>query len=283
MKNTIKNLSILLTVFSMGTLPLVATEGGALGIQIEQPSQIQKKLGSVAISDIRQGCENGDYDLFLKELDDSYQSAKRKNQLTQLSEMREGPSVDWKKWDDQVRQLQEQKGKELIAAVQDENDSLFKEKVLSTATSLTTPEQDEALFRIATLRQMAPNTGLNEDENKLIDLDLEYEYKSLHISMPGKSSADQKEKQMILRMEKAQKMVDLSQSFQDSSLKEAVGFYVQDLDARLAQIWDTIDLNGFVQGKEKPANRAEEKVVSILSQYQEKFSDLAKQFMSQHK
>lgn len=283
MKNPMKNLSILLTVLSMGTTPLIGADKMAPKAQMEQPSQIQKKLGNSAISDIRQAYDNGDYNLFLKELDDSYQSARDQNQLTQLSEMREGVFADWGKWEDRLRKLQEQKGKDLIAAVQDEPDSIFKERVLSAAAQLTSPEQDEALFRMATLRQMAPGTGENADENKLIDLDLEYEYKSLHISMPGKSSADQKEKQIVLRMEKAKKMIDLSQAFQDVSLKRDVGLFVQDLDLRLAQIWDTMDLNGLVQSKQKPANRTEEKVASILNQYQEKFSDLTKQFIVQDK
>jgi len=276
-----KNLSILLTVLSIGTSPLVATESSASDKKIEQLAQAQQKLGAQAIAEIRAKYENGDYNLFLKELDESYQAARDKNQLTQFIEMREGLADDWQKWDEQARKLQELKGRELIAAMETENDSIFKQKVLSAADNTATAEQDSALFRIATLRQMAPGTGANSDENKLIDLDLEYEYKALHISMPGKPVADLKEKQIVLRMEKAQKMVDLSMAFEDASLKKDVVLYVQELDHRLAQNWDTIDLNMLVNGKQKPENSAEEKVALILTQYQEKFSDLAKKFIAE--
>jgi hypothetical protein len=276
-----KNLSILLAVLSMGATPLIGEEPSSIdqSIQVTQP---EKQLGSFAIAEIRKGYEKGDYDPFLKELDDSYQAVREKNQLTQLIEMRQGLSSDWEKWDDQARRLQEQKGKELIVAVEDEQSSLFRDKVLSVAHSRDNPEQEAALYHIATLRQMAPGTGVNSDENRLIDLDLEYEYKSLQISMPGKSGLDLKEKQMVLRLDKAKKMVDLSMTFQDASLKDEVSLYVQDLDQRLAQTWDMIDLNTFVQGKEKPSNRTEEKVSFILKQYQEKFSDLARQFIAEH-
>lgn len=275
-----KNLSILLAVLSIGASPLLASEALSPNVKIEQSIQIQQKLGVQAIAEIRQAYESGDYDDFLKELDDSYLSARDKNQLTQLIGMREGVSDDWEKWDDQARKLQELRGRELIAAVEDESGSLFKDKVISAATHFSSSEQDDALFRMAALRQMAPNSSENSDENKLIDLDLEYEYKSLHLSTPGKPTSDLKEKQMVLRMEKAQKMSDLSKSFKDASLKKDVDFYVQDLDLRLAQNWDTIDLNALASGRVKPANAREEKVVSILNQYQEKFSDLAKQFIA---
>lgn len=278
-----KNLSILLAVLSVGSAPLTGLEAATPAVKNEQSVVEEQQSGAQAIRAIRQGYENGDYNLFLKELDDSYRTALGKNQLTQLIEMREGVFADWAKWDDQARKLQEQKGKELIAAMETEGDSIFKEKVLSVASQSSSEEQEAALFRIATLRQMAPGSGQNSDENQLIDLDLEYEYKSLHISMPGQPLSDQKEKQMVLRMEKAKKMADLSMAFHDASLKKDVAFYLHDLDQRLAQTWDTIDLNALANGREKPANAAEEKVVSILNQYQEKFSDLAKQLIAEQK
>jgi hypothetical protein len=276
-----KNLSILFAVLFAGTSPLVATDPSTSATSTEKPAPKQQ-LGSLAISEIRKGYENGNYNLFLKDLDQSYLEARDKNQLTQLSEMREELSADWREWEDQARQLQEQKGRELIAAVTDETNSIFKEKVLSAATTVTYPEQEEALFYIATLRQMAPNTGSSDEENLLIDLDLEYEYKALHTSMPGNPHLDQKEKQMVLRMDKAKKMTEIAANFKDASLKQIVQLYTQNLDDRLEQNWDAMDLNAFAQGKEKPSNRMEEKVASILNQYQEKFSDLAKQFIAQH-
>ena len=270
------NLNILLAILSVGSSPLLAVEPSPLSNKTEVvlPQQV---LGSQAIDAIREGFENGNYDSFLKELDDSYKGAVAKNQLTQLVEMREGVFEHWKEWETKAQNLQKEKNKELIRAVEDEDPSPFKEKVLSAASNPIAPEQEEALFKIASFRQMAPGSGANEDENRLIDLDLEYEYKALHLAMPGASSANLKEKQIVLRMEKEIKMIELASSFQDASLKKAVDLYAQNLNTRLAQIWDAVDLNALANGKEKIANAAEEKVALILNQYQEKFGDLAKQ------
>jgi hypothetical protein len=276
-----KNLTILLAVLSLGTWPLIGQESSVSTTGVEQSVVAQQKLGSMAILEIRKGYENGEYDSFLKELDDSYLAAREKNQLEQLIEMREGISSDWEKWDREAKKIQEQRGRELLAAMENEEDSLLKDKVLSTTAKVMTEEQDEALAHLITFRHMAPGTGKNSDENKLIDLDLEYEYKSLHIGMPGKVASEQKEQQMVLRMEKARKMVALSTTFKDPLLKKEMGLYVQNLDQRLAQSWDVIDLNSLAHRTEKPASVTEEKVISILNQYQEKFSDLAQQLLAE--
>jgi hypothetical protein len=275
-----KNLSIVLASFLMGASPLLADDPSVPPSKIEQISQ--QPLGSQVIAEIRKGYESGEYDRFLKELDDSYQTAREKNQLTQLIEMREGVSDDWRTWEELAQKLQEKKGKELIAALEDEAPSPFKTKVLSSVADELSPEQEEAIFHMAALRQMAPNTGKNDDENQLIDRDVEYEYKSLHASMPGKSAASSREQQMVLRMDKAKKMLDLSASFKDAALQKDVALYAQNLDQRLAKVWDTMDLNGWVNGPLRAESESQEKVASILKHCQEEFSELAQQYLAKH-
>jgi hypothetical protein len=131
---------------------------------------------------------------------------------------------------------------------------------------------------------MAPGTGKNIDENTLIDLDLEYEFKSIHLDMPvidGQLAPDRREKHYILKMEMADKMLSSAQSFQDASLKKDVELYAQNIDGRMAQNWDQYDLNLMAKGKTKPADKVQEQVVSLLQNHQEKMGDLTKQYLEE--
>ena len=149
----------------------------------------------------------------------------------------------------------------------------------SAASDAATPDQEKALLRLIALRQMPPGAGKNSDENTLIDLDIEYEYKSIHLDMPvpGAQPADRREKHYVLKMNQMDKMLAAAQGFEDAELKKQIEFVAQNPDARMVQNWDQRDLNDLVKGKEKPSGPAQEKVASILQSHQEKMSELAKQ------
>jgi hypothetical protein len=78
-------------------------------------------------------------------------------------------------------------------------------------------------------------------------------------------------------MEKMKKMVRASKSFQDHSLKQAVGLAAANLDMRLARNLDGADLNALVKSKVKPSTDLEDKAYTILSSYQGQFNDLMKE------
>jgi hypothetical protein len=92
-------------------------------------------------------------------------------------------------------------------------------------------------------------------------------------------TAEKREKQCVLKMEKLARMSELAKNFQDESLKKAVSLYVENFDQRLAQSWDLADLNALANGKIKPSSSLEEQVAALLVRYQEKFSDLTKKFI----
>ena len=210
-------------------------------------------------------------------MDVSYKNA----DLTNLTQMRgqEMPPQLEAEWEQRLNDLRMQKNNALLGAISDEDDSVFAEKVRSVAANLTTPDQEIALSRLHSFLAMAPGTGANADENRLIDIDVEYEYKLLHAELPMSEVSLQEiqQQQVALRMEKMDKMVEASKSFQDASLKTAVGIASQSLDQRLARNLDGADLNALVKGKAKPSNESEEKVYTTLLLYQGKFSDLMKE------
>lgn len=277
-----KTISTILAAILCSASPLMAQDETTKSAQSEQTAQIELRMGKENISVLRTAYQNGEYTQFLKEMDAAYQSALSENQLTGLSDMRVGEFPEMKdaqKWEDTAQELQKEKNHELLSLISDEDDSVFAQKIRSAAATLSSPEQQKAIAQLSLFHLMAPKAGKNADENSLIDLDLEYEFKIIHLNKPLDTSSDLRAKQYVLRMEKMDKAVEASKSFQDSSLKQAVGLSAANFDERLAQNWDVTDLNALAKGKIKPSNDQEEKVASILSAHQAKFNDLFKQYL----
>lgn len=269
------NISTILAALFCATAPvssIVIADGDLTSEVVQQ----EAKLGKERISSIRKAYENGEFNSFLQEMDDSFKKA----DLSGLIQMRskDVPVQFQEEWEKSFLDLQKEKTKDLLAALSDTDNSTFAAKVRAASLNLLTPEQEKALSKLNSLIAKAPNTGASADENRLIEIDLEYEYKILHGHLPNSGSPlEQFAQHMALRMEKMGKMVEASKSFQDADLKQAVGIAQDTLDARLARNLDMSELNLALKNKGKAANATEEKVYSILSQYQEKFSELMKE------
>ena len=234
------------------------------------------KLGKDVVAGVRSGYENGKYNQFMFDMDEAYNKA----DLKDLIQFREnGSSKDIpEEWENQFSELQRQKNSELLKALSEKDNSLFASKVRSLASNILTPEQEKAISKINIFIAMAPNTGANVDENTLIDIDLEYEYKLSQALVVHESTISPDEKQSLqiaLRMEKMDRMLQASKHFEDKSLKQAVTIAHATLDARLARNLDGRDLN--VLAKKKAENKDQEIVYSILRSYQDQFSDLVKE------
>lgn len=254
-----KSISTILASLLFATTPLAA-----------EPVQLKFELGETTVSNIREAYERGDYDSLFQEKELEYAKAAADNELEGLVEVRaNAPTVDVKKWEEKAAKLQKLKNKELLNALSDTDDSIFAKKVRSAAAILSTPDQDNAVSQLDSLLYKAPGTGKDNDENALIAIDLEYEYKLFH-----SDTADQR---FALRMEKMDKMTAAAKKFSDAALKQAVGLASANFDARLAQTLDSKDLSDLAKGVVKPANMTEEKVAAIYAAYQANFSDLFKE------
>lgn len=266
-----KTLSIILASLLSLSAPLLGEENVPASPVVEA-KVAQQKLGKEETKALRMAYEKGEYDSFLEEMDLSYREVLQKQQLANLAEFRQGSSADQLKWSELSRQLQKEKNEALLKAIEGQEDSLFVQKVRSAASSIPVQE------RLFTLHQMAPGSGKNKDENRWIDLDLEYEYKSIHLDSVGPAESP-REKHAVLRMEAMDKMVQAAESFADLSLKKEVEAVAKELDARLAKEWDQADLNAIARKKIKAADPLQEKIASLLLSYQEKFHDLSKQYL----
>jgi hypothetical protein len=273
-------ISVILASILCAGAPLESSEAKELGIE---QSQAIFSLGQDTVSSVRKSYKNGQYSKFLKEMDESYKNA----DLSGLIEMRQKDiPVDFQEqWESKFSQLQKQRNQELLAVVSDKDTSILAKKVRSVASDVSTEPQEKAIAKLNSLIAMAPNSGANADENTLIAIDLEYEYKILHAQMPlSNVSPEQiKEHQLALRMEKMDKMVEASKTFQDHALKQAVALAAANLDARLARNIDGMDLNNLVKSQTAPTNETEEQIYAIISSYQDQFSNLMKEINNVNK
>lgn len=242
---------------------VLVVEGSSPFAASEEVARSPLRSGKDAILDIRKGYGEGRYDSFFKEMDASYEGVLENGQIGELANLRQGEISDLQ-WMDAVQALQKQKNEELLQVVSGQ-DSVFAEKVRAIAT----PDSLSNLF--LKIHQMAPGTGKNQDENTLIALDLEYEYKAIHLNTSEKDSRDL---YYALKMEQMDKMLLASQSFEDETLKGEVLAFAQNFDDRLAKNWDQMDLRSLMLGKVSPKDQTEQKVVSILKDHYEKVSGL---------
>jgi hypothetical protein len=227
-------------------------------------------LGDTTISNIRKSYEKGEYNAYLKDMNTDYIKAVKDKELDGLVEVRSNSAkVDVKKWEEKASKIQKLKNRELLSALNDNDNSLFAKKVRSASAILSTPDLEKAVATLDSLLYKAPGAGKNDDENALILIDLEYEYKLFR--------AETAEQRFALRMEKMDKMLAASKNFSDASLKQAVGLAAANFDARLAQILDSKDLADLAKGIVKPTNPTEQKVASIYAAYQADFADLFKE------
>ncbi|MBM3184517.1 MAG: hypothetical protein FJZ64_04355 [Chlamydiae bacterium] len=271
-----KNLAIILAVFSLGSTPILP-KGAAQSVVIGQPAN-SFRSGLDAVTSVRKSFDKGEYNTFLKEMDSLYIAAKEGGELDQIANMRTGFSEDWQQWEAKAQTLQQEKNQELLKAVADQK-TPFAQKIRSVTTELSDTSEHKAINHLASFRQMAPNTGKNSDENRLIDIDLEYEYKALELNDP--KPQEKREKLCALQMAKFEKIREVSREFKDESLKKEIDLMGPHFDTRLAQKWDLADLNALANGKIVPKDAVEEKIASILSHYQEKLSDLTKHFVAE--
>jgi hypothetical protein len=229
-------------------------------------------LGKEAVAKVREAYSRGEYDAFLTEMEKDYQESLRQNQLEGLAALREAAHVklsatERKRLDEKFFALKKERNQKLLAAISGQKETEFTQKVRSLATEL--PEHNWIDFHV-----LSPGSGETPDENRLIDLDLELEYKSIHLDTL--QSEHRREKQLALQMQNADRMAGLVSILENKNLQSRVKQYTDHADAYLARQWDAADLHALGRGKVQPQNEVEQKVADILAIYQAEWSQLAK-------
>lgn len=265
--------------------------GSAIAVeQMEVASQEVAKrgasLGEESVAVLRKDYLDGKFDLFLDTLEDDYQDLQKSGRFEEFAEMRRVPAPD-----EQTVSLAKQFEQLALGVTRERNEALIKlcdgqesDSVCRKVLSILSPSDDsesDAMNYLASLRFKTVDVAKNADEKKLIEIDTAYEFKSVHLDLQkinGQEIGDLSEKQMVLSMDKMQKMIKASETFSDVDLKEKVALAAKGFDKRLAKNWD---LRQLIAAGRHPSNDLEKQIGSILSSYQAKKDDLyQKEFLA---
>ncbi len=273
-------ISIFLASILCSGAPLGTENAQTEIISTVQTASNSFQMGLVVVDKIRADYKDGKYNQFLKEMDSDYRDAKRSNDLEGLIELRkENAKVNiHPEFIRSFYLIQDAKNKNLVAAVGSDQ-SPFAQKIRSAAASV--PEESRLLN---SFHYKLPEAGdENNDENAVIGIDLEYTYKAIHLdalAASGDSIPDKREKQMVLEMEKMDRLVKASQDFQDKELKQAIEKSASTLDQRLAKKYDMKDLQDLSNGRIKAISPLEEKAAAIVGNAQGQISELHRHLLN---
>lgn len=269
---------ILASMLCAGSPAIVETPESKKTTAVQQASN-HFKLGKEVVQAVRSDYSAGSYSEFLKDMDSDYKKAKKANELEGLIEMRkETAKVKiHPQFADSYRTIQEAKNKKLLQVAASDSQTPFADKLASATQSISDIDG-----QLLSLNFKAPGEGISSDENALIEINLEYYYKAIHLDSLAakKSMADRKEKHMALEIEKMDRMVQAANSFTDTSLKESVMDAAAILDERMAKSYDISDLLALSKGKVKPISTQEEKAAAIVSNSQGELAELHRHLLN---
>src|SRR5690606_33538372 len=136
----------------------------ALQSQEEQGSSVVyairlNKLGKEKVADVRKAYLQGEYRQFLRQMDESYKKA----DLSTLTEMRQkNVPVDFQlQWEERFAKLQQERNKELLKTLDQNDNSELAQQVRSMAEVLGSEAQEKAISKLNSFIATAPNTGAN--------------------------------------------------------------------------------------------------------------------------
>ena len=277
-------------VYSMAALAffaassLTAQNGGQAPKAAEQAAHHQRS-GQEMMSQVRESFKAGGYDAFLANLRADYQTYMKSGHFNEFVKMRDIPQGDEKllqlsaHWDSLNQQLLDERNQELKAAIEKQEDSSIGQRVQSILTPLSTDQKD-ILHYMSSLRFKTPDKAANDDERKLIEIDLASEFYIVHLDSQyaQKPFDDRVEKHILINMDMYRQMADAAQSFDNSQLKKKISEAAAGFDSWQARSLDMRELNRLVK---KPGSDLEKKIASILSSYQVKKEDLyQKEFLA---
>jgi len=236
---------------------------------------------AVAEQTLRAAYQSGKYDAFLADMDKAYKKAKADNALEGLIDIRKthaAPASD--QFVQGYESIQQEKNAALLAAVKDQ-DGLFANKVRAAAM-MPSSQELAAEKALSFMNTGAPGSGNSVDENALLDIGLEFAYKTIHLDSMALTNkiSDLKQKRMVLEMARMDKMLAASKSFEHKALKAEVAILAEQQDVRLARVSALSDLKLLANGKVKPANALEEQVASVLANASQQIADLHRDVMN---
>lgn len=232
----------------------------------------EHKMGADTVRSTRNAYQRGEYASLLKEIDNDYNQ--HRNELGGLIQTRPGPSQNTPSQPSPVADLLAERNAQLREAIAGQPHQIITLQVEALLAAPLNEAELSAWNRFSSFRLLAPGTGSSAEENQLIDLDLEYEYKALHLELIAPEGANRQELSLALALEHLEKIGLVAATFEDAALKADAQRIADTFEAMQARALDRSALRDLALGKRAPANDLEAKVASILVSFEQKRADL---------
>jgi hypothetical protein len=255
-----KKFWILLSALAVISTPFFADEAKT---EVVQSKVITFESNKDLVEFTRASMEEGELNSFLKEMDQEYKAGVEDHELEGLVAFLKQTGKYAKISSENTKAKRIEQNKKLLALVENEEETLFVEKIRSSASDLK-PEVAAAFETLTLLQMKEPGTGNNADENNVIDLCLEHLFKTLHVN--GKDFDNKQQKQVALELDFFKKLDAASQTFSDEALKNQMTLVVAHSDLYIIKMRDTVDVASLHKGIVKPRNDLEQKAIAILKE-----------------
>ncbi len=213
------------------------------------------------LKSVEKSYQAGEYDRFLKSLDDEYRKAGKAGMLgTVFSQMKKWNAVN------EADLFQDFRIKEICSA---QTDAEVCKKIHAIAGLSLTDQQVEAVKFMNSLKNQMPNKDL--PESKLASIQTEYDLKmnllKLALVRKDKNAVLDSKKKIVLVLDKFKKMEEAASKFEDPKWKALV----QDAKAAFANSYEARSefayLKELASGKVAPKSETEEKIKSLVQDY----------------
>ncbi len=256
----------------------------ALGCMAQAPLSSGQALGNQWSQDIATSYKEGDYQKFLNDLDADYQNHKKNWKFDDLLENRKkiadvtkqfesSPAINEKDLElqEKVNLLKEKRNRKLMKLCTSNPHEEISQTIRNTIFFTLSEKEEQSLSFVNQLETKFKGEGKSPLENKLIDLDIEYWLKGLHlgtkIATDKLTPEDYARKLLVLKLEKLKRMEEICQN--DEELREHFTTVRSVLPRLQGAKYDENILKGLGKGKIEPKNDVEKKVKVIMTTYLE--------------
>lgn len=233
--------------------------------------------GTEIVSEIKQAYQRGDYDLFLKQLNDQFLSAGKAGVLRGIFESAKTTikssdvQRDLEKNREEKIVFERERNKNLLNAISKNPDLEIVQKVDAVVFSTLSQEQFELLQEFNSLKYEIPKDTAATIENKVSALEVEYYIKSLLLDIAAHraetAQSELENKKLVLVLDKLNKMEMIAHEFSDAHWIEKISKLKEAVFIEKSHKYDLQVLKNLAEGKIKPENSVEEKVKQIMMDY----------------
>ena len=239
---------------------------------------VETSPGKEIVREVEASYKKGEFDTFLRQIDEQYQSAGKAGVLRGLFEsakaaqkgQREAIAANVETYKIEKEKLDQGRNQKLLDAIAENPDLAIVKKVDSVVFNTLSTQQREVLEELGSLKYHVPDDATGTIENKISALETEYFIKSLLLDVVAHRSTvseNFEQKKIALTLEKFDRMEQATKDYRSETWAEKIEVAKEANRSERAAKADFNALKELAYGDTAPQNSVEEKVKEIMIDY----------------